>query len=123
MHKSILSLALAALFTLPAVADDERVEHYRGEPAASLTEALGNLAEYNQQLRALVDKGQLSGDDFHQIHQLTYTLENALGRLDDELDAMQEDLENIHLASERGEAGRILQAAPEYFRRSDELLQ
>lgn len=123
MHKTILSLALASLFTLPALADDDRVEHYRGEPANSLSEALANLAEYNEQLRAIVDQGELSGDDFHQIHQLTYTLENALGRLDDELEEMEEDLETIHIASERGEAGRIQEAAPAYFRRGDELLQ
>lgn len=119
--RTIVSLALAALLAAPALADDDRIEHYKGEPSRSLEEALHNLAEYNARLKAVLEGGEPSGDDFHNIHQLTYTLENALERLDDELDAMEDDLEIIHVASERGEVGKILGAAPAYFERADKL--
>ncbi|MAC34203.1 MAG: hypothetical protein CME38_11460 [Haliea sp.] len=116
-----LPLVFATLLAVPAFADDDRVEHYKGEPSRSLEEALQNLSEYNGRLKAVLEGGELAGDDFHDIHQITYTLENALERLEDELDAMEDDLEIIHQASERGEADKIEAAAPVYFERADKL--
>lgn len=119
--RPLLSLALTALIAVPAFADDDRIEHYQGEPSHTLEEALGNLGEYSARLQAVLAKDALEGDDFHTIHQLTYTLENALERLEEELDAMEDDLETIHVASERGEVEKIRKAAPEYFRRANAL--
>lgn len=116
-----LTLAALALTAAPTVADD-RPEHYKGEPSATLEEAFANLAEYNTRLRAILEQDEVQGDDFNEIHRLTYTLENALGRIEDELDEMEDDLEEIHLASEKGDSDRIAKHGPRYFDRADELL-
>lgn len=97
----VASLLLAA----PALA--ERPEHFQGKPAKSLVEALANLAEYNQKLHALLARDQLSAEDLQAVHQLTYTLENALERLDDEVDRLEDLLEEVHLASERLDAATV----------------
>lgn len=116
-----LTLAVLALTAAPVIADD-RPEHYKGEPSATLEEAFGNLAEYNTRLRAILDKGEVQGDDFNEIHRLTYTLENAMGRIEDELEELEDDLEEVHQASEKGDSKRIEKYAPRYFDRADQLL-
>jgi septal ring factor EnvC (AmiA/AmiB activator) len=115
-------LAALALAAAPVIADD-RPEHYKGEPSATLEEAFANLAEYNTRLRTILDKGEVQGDDFNEIHRLTYTLENALGRIEDELEELEDDLEEIHQASEKGDSKRIDKYAPRYFDRAEQLLQ
>lgn len=115
-------LAALALTATVAIADD-RPDHYRGEASATLAEAFANLAEYNLRLRAILDKGEVQGDDFNEIHRLTYTLENALGRIEDELEALEDDLEELHQGSEKGDGQRIETFAPRYFERAEELLQ
>ncbi len=121
--KQQLALTLAALvLTSASVFADDRPEHYKGEPSATLEEAFANLTEYNARLRAILDKGEVRGDDFNEIHRLTYTLENALERIEDELEEMEDDLEEVHQASEKGDSKRIEKYAPRYFDRADQLL-
>lgn len=100
--KAALALLLGSLAGF-AGADDDRVEHYKGEPAETLEQALSNFTEYNARLARILEKESLTAADMNDIHQLTYTLENALGRIDEEVDNLEEVLESVHLASERGE--------------------
>lgn len=116
-----LTLAALALTAAPVIADD-RPEHYKGEPSATLEAAFANLTDYNTRLRNILDKGEVQGDDFNEIHRLTYTLENALERIEDELEELEDDLEEIHQASEKGDSERIGKYAPRYFERADTLL-
>ncbi|MFC7160177.1 DUF6746 family protein [Pseudidiomarina halophila] len=90
------------LFTTTTVMaeQDERYEHYKGQPAKTLDQALFNLANYNEKMAELIKDGELSAEDMANIHQLSYTLENALQKLDKEVDTLQEVLEEVHLASE-----------------------
>ena len=69
----LLALGLAA----PAQAD-ERPDHYKGESSATLEQALANLSSHNTQLAAILAKDELGPEDTAKIHELTYTLENAL---------------------------------------------
>ncbi|PLW82360.1 hypothetical protein CWI75_11385 [Kineobactrum sediminis] len=118
----VFPLAVWVLFASQASADD-RPGHFRGEPSATLEEAFANLESYNARLRDTLDSGEVQGDDFNQIHLLTYTLENALERIESELEMLEESLEEIHIGSERGEPGRIDENAADYFSRADSLLK
>lgn len=104
MKRILATLGLATFITVavqPAQAQDEqRYEHFKGQPAKNLDQALFNLANFNAKLEEIMAKGELSPNDMATIHQLSYTLENALQRLDEEVDTMQEVLEEVHLASE-----------------------
>jgi hypothetical protein len=96
---------MALLYTSGLAASD--VDHYSGKEAKNLEQAVTNLREYNQRLADLLAKDELSNDDLAKVHRLSYTLENALGRIDEDLDTMAEDLEAVHLASERGETDTV----------------
>ncbi|SDS99870.1 hypothetical protein SAMN05216198_3373 [Halopseudomonas litoralis] len=82
--------------------DAERPAHFKGEPAETLQQAVSNLSEYNIKLDELLAKDQLTPMDMHEVHQLTYTLENALQKIQADLVETAEVLEEVHIASETG---------------------
>jgi len=84
----------------------DRVEHFEGKPAHSLAQAFQNLEEGNQALAQLL-KMPITAETSYEIHQLTYTLENALERIDDEMARLEDALETVHLASEANRAKRL----------------
>lgn len=105
MKLKLTVLALTAVIglhapTLQAEEEQQRYSHFKGQPAKNLDQALFNLANFNAKLAEIMAKDEFSPNDMATIHQLSYTLENALQRLDEEVDTMQEVLEEVHLASE-----------------------
>jgi len=82
--------------TLPVFADD-RPSHYEGEPAATLEQAVANFSEYNARLETILGRGELDSGDLHEVHRLTYTLENALEKLREEMEDLAEVLEEVHI--------------------------
>ena len=79
--KSLILAATLALVPLstPAWASGagERGAHFEGKPSATLAQAVANFNEYNLKLKAILD-GKVTDSDMAEVHQLTYTLENAL---------------------------------------------
>ena len=108
-HRWKLSAAALALFPVliapPALA--EQAQHYEGKEAETLSEAVQNLRAYNERLARLLDKQDLSAAQMEEVHRLTYTLENALRRINDEIGTIAGHLETVHLASERREADTL----------------
>lgn len=101
-------LAAAALsFGVATMAKAESVEHFKGESAESLEEAVTNFKRYNQRLENLLKQDSMSADDVTKVHELTYTLENALAKINDELDKLAVKLEEVHLASEKYDADAV----------------
>lgn len=97
-----LLLALALALSWPALAsEDDRPDHYKGEQADTLAQAYENLARYNRKLATLLD-GELTPQTMAEIHQITYSLENALQRIKHEVSAVADTLEALHIASEQG---------------------
>lgn len=114
--KSITTWALlGALALATPVLADERPDHFEGEPSPTLEAALANLAEYNARLATLVDQDNLSAGELHQVHELTYTLENALERLDSERARLAELLEEVHQASERADVDTVKASGRAYL--------
>src|SRR5690606_30770368 len=56
--------------------------------------------EYSEKLRALLAKEELGAMELHEVHMLTYTLENALHKIQADLEQTAEVLEEVHIASE-----------------------
>ena len=101
-------LAAAALsFGVATMAKAETVEHFEGKNAESLEEAVTNFKLYNQRLESLLKKDSMSADDVTKVHELTYTLENALAKINDELGKLTVTLEEVHLASEKYDADAV----------------
>lgn len=103
------NLLLTALCTglLATTAHAESPDHFSGEPSRTLEEAITNLGNYNARLTELLAKDELSNRDLGTVHELTYTLENALARIDAEVDTMAASLEEVHLGSERVDRKRV----------------
>lgn len=122
--KHLTSLLAAPLlaFGLSATAlADERPDHFEGEKAATLDEALSHLATYNAELEAILARDELGPEDTAKIHELTYTLENALERIDAEVEAMAESLEEVHVASERYQVETVRTQGRRYLDASSKL--
>ena len=101
-------LAAAALsFGVATMAKAEAVEHFEGKNAESLEEAVTNFKRYNQRLESLLKKDSMSADDVTKVHELTYTLENALAKINDGLGKLAVTLEEVHLASEKYDADAV----------------
>ncbi len=125
-----LSFAFAAA---PALAHDdgkkdhkheeqERPDHYKGKPSENLVQALNNLREYNKLLKAEL-QGEVTPQNMAEIHQLTYTLERALERLDDEIDEMKDVLEEVHLGSEHMDFDKVKKNGAKYLESSNQLVE
>ncbi|MFN2362388.1 MAG: DUF6746 family protein [Marinobacter sp.] len=117
MRKQILALLTCAALTLPVSSFAEEVEHYEGKESATLKEAVANFSEYNKKLEEVLS-GDLDAEAMNEIHQLTYTLENALGKINEEFDGLAVTLEEIHLASERADKEDVASNGKSYLETS-----
>ncbi|MCD8512019.1 MAG: hypothetical protein LRY63_00190 [Nitrincola sp.] len=101
MRKLILSVALSGFFATSVMASG--VEHFKGLPAETLEQAVANFAEYNQKLAAVL-AGDIDNQAMVEVHELTYTLENALEKIHAEVAELVDTLEDLHVASEKFDA-------------------
>jgi hypothetical protein len=100
----------------------EDYEHSKGLPAETLEQALENYDVYNQKLSDMLAQ-ELTPESMHEIHMLSYTLENALERIEHTLDQHQEDLETVHKASEHMKADKVIEYGQKYLETSNALRQ
>lgn len=121
MKLSFPALAMAATlaFSVNSFATD-RVEHFKGVPSPDLATAVKNFSEYNDLLAKELD-GELTPQALAEIHQLTYTLELALEKIGDEVKALADTLEEIHVASETSEPEKLAEEGKKYMQVVNEL--
>ncbi|MDO6441854.1 DUF6746 family protein [Marinobacter sp. 2_MG-2023] len=118
--RNISAITASLLIALPALASD--TDHFKGKAANTLEQAVSNFSEYNQKLEEVL-AGDLSPEAMHEVHQLTYTLENALQKLDDEIDELEETLEKVHKASEHADPDTVRSAGKEYLVNSRKIVK
>lgn len=122
--RSFLSLILAAGFLAqPALADSDRPDHYKGEPSETLEQAVKHFSEYNAKLEAALASENLDLAKLDEIHQLTYTLENALNKIKADLGELSDTLEAVHKSSEHGDAETAKREGANYLRVSRTLVK
>ncbi|RFA29308.1 hypothetical protein CAI21_09530 [Alkalilimnicola ehrlichii] len=114
-------LATALLMTATATAG-ERVDHFQGLPAESLEQAVANFSEYNVRLAAILENDTLTAEDMHRIHELTYTLENALEKINADLTALADTLEELHVASETAQYEAAQQFGAAYLEKARKVI-
>lgn len=116
MRKMTLFVAGLLASGLSTVAQaEERPSHFKGKPAETLEQAVANFSEYNGKLAELLVKETLSPHDLYQVHELTYTLENALEAINAEFIELARTLEAIHVASESGDAKKTKEEGARYL--------
>lgn len=120
--KLFYAAVAAALLSVQPAISDETIDHYAGEPAETLEQALANLSDYNGRLEQILAQDSLSTNDMEDIHQLTYTLEVALAKLNAEGAALAETLEQVHLASEGSDVPALRAVASEYLATAQQIV-
>lgn len=121
MKLSFPALAMAATLAFSANSfATERVEHFKAVPSPDLAAAVKNFSEYNDLLAKQLD-GELTPQTLAEIHQLTYTLEVALEKIGDEVKALADTLEEIHVASETSEPEKLAEEGKKYMQVVNEL--
>ncbi len=102
-------------FSLMNISYADPVEHFQGKEAESLAQAVSNFSKGNQRLDKLLKQASLSAGDIAAIHKLTYTLENALAKINADLDQLALTLEELHLGSEDNDAERVKKEGDKYL--------
>jgi len=100
-----------------------RPDHYEGKPAETLEQAVANFSEYNTKLEAILAKNELSARDLNEIHQLTYTLENALEKINMEFSDLADVLEEVHVASETAGYDAVKERGQAYLETARQLVE
>lgn len=122
MRLTYLATPIAlALFALTATAQE--VDHYEPVPSETLAEAMENLATYNARVEEVLARDELSVSDMEEIHQYTYTMEQAVARIATSMEEIAELLEEVHLASEGDDADDLRQKAEAYLERNAPLTE
>lgn len=116
-----LTLTAALLSSGTVCATDSRPAHFKGVASADLASAMKNLAEYNRRLSTLLAKKTLTPEDLTAVHQLTYTLENALERISEDVDDLTETLELVHVASETAQPETVQKEGAKYLKAANVL--
>lgn len=114
---TLAALGLLVPLSLPVQAGDE-VSHYIAKPSETLEEAVENFVTYNRMLRDVMARDPLNVEDMEEVHELTYTLELALAKINEEMGALPALLEEVHLSSEGDDATVLREAAAPYLARA-----
>jgi hypothetical protein len=120
MNRTLRLIALsAALILAPGASADgkapERVAHHQGKQAAGLAEAVANLREANIRLAELLG-GEVGEYDIHDIHSLSYTLEESLAKIRKDIEHLQEEVESMHFYSEGLKRDEVIRHGNAYLR-------
>lgn len=100
----------------------EKIHEQLARLADTLEEAVANFSEYNHKLEAILD-GDLTEEAMVEIHELTYTLENALAKINAELTHLADTLEELHLASEEYDTETAMNKGREYLSVAREVIE
>jgi hypothetical protein len=100
---TLIALAAAcAMLAAPLHAADPappRVDHYQARQADGIAETVANLKEANRKLAELLG-GEVDEYAMHDIHSLSYTIEESLLRLANELRQLHGIAGDMHFATE-----------------------
>lgn len=113
--KKLLISSILLLGASQAAYADKNYNHFPSLASNDVKTALCNISRYNAKLAAITNKAELSNEDMVKVHELTYTLENAVNFLRETLEQVSIDLEEVHKASERLEPRTIKSAGQRYL--------
>lgn len=123
MQLTTFALVVCLVATSAFALADDRPEHYSGEKVETLEGALENLREYSGRLASIVQGDDFGADRLQSVHEITYSLENALERIEKELEQLAETLESVHIASEHGDTDTVSRDTAVFIEKTRVLLQ
>jgi hypothetical protein len=124
MKNTVVMIGMAFFLGHAAVTmAGEKSGHFKGKPAETLEQAVSNFSEYNQKLSSILNQDNLSPQDMQQVHELTYTLENALGKINATMTELAETLEAVHVSSETGDTEGTKTEGLRYLDTANQIIQ
>ncbi|MCC6921603.1 MAG: hypothetical protein IT525_00840 [Nitrosomonas sp.] len=123
MKKNVMVLAVVLLGYSAFAAADEQSGHFKGKPSETLEAALSNFTEYNDKLAAILKQDKLNPVDMQNIHELTYTLENALEKINASMIELAALLEAVHVGSESGDTAATQAEGARYLDRARQMIK
>jgi hypothetical protein len=130
MKPFILSLLIALLTLGIAHAEEEQetalveqLEEAEGQPMDTLQEAMDALELRNDLLGVLLEKEDMTDADLAIIQQLTDTIENALAKIDEELDIMRDQVQTVSESADGQDQQRVRESGKDYLERINTLMQ
>jgi len=122
MKNLVLATATFAALAFSSATFASGADHFEAKESKTLKEAVANFSEYNKKLEDVL-AGELTPQAMNQVHELTYTLENALGKISEEFEGLAVTLEEVHLSSERMETDKVQEYGEQYLNTSREVIQ
>ncbi len=108
-----LSLVSYTAMAKDNVQDETSIQHYEGVKIANSAEAIDILKSNNAKIAAILKADTASDSDLESIHEISYSLENAIDKMiadkaaeQSKLDAVDEAVQAIHHASENHEEAK-----------------
>ena len=123
LRQSLPPALLLLGFLGSSASADERPDHFKGLVPATPAEAVQNFSAYNTRLEELLAREKLSAADLSAVHEMTYTLENALAVIDEELGNVAVLLEELHVASEESGANDVRTRGEAYLAKAREIIE
>lgn len=123
MKKTIFLIVMLFLVHSSAVIAEEKSGHFKGKPSETLEEAVRNFSEYNKKLSKILSQDSLSPMDMQQVHELTYTLEDALEKINTTMTELAETLENVHVGSETGDVETTQKEGAHYLETARQIIK
>jgi len=114
-NRSLLCISLATAILVGAAFAEETPSHYAAEPSETLEQAVANFVTYSALVEEVLARDPLTTDDMEKVHELTYTLEEALARMNAELASLPDTLEVLHKVSEGDDAEKMRTAATAFL--------
>ena len=118
LHTSTLALALSFASNVFA----ESPAHFEGQTFTDLSEAVKVFNDYNKRFENKLE-GELNGLDLHEIHELTYTMENAVAYITQSMYTVAEELEAVHQATEISNADVVRESGKKYLELSRQIVR
>ncbi|KAA0010391.1 hypothetical protein F0A17_18190 [Billgrantia pellis] len=93
----------------------EELEQSQGQSVETLQDAVDALELRNDLLDVLLTKEELTEGDIAIVQQLTETIENALAKIDEALDAMSDQVQEVKAGAESTDVERIRENGKAYL--------
>ena len=115
LSTALLMALLATMAVRSVAADGNRPQHFEGQKFETWQQAQTALNLANQELKALTEQPELSIQESVKIHQLSYTMENALQFMRKQIVETELILEELHLSSESPNLEQTRKLAEQYL--------
>jgi hypothetical protein len=122
MKKLLVTLSVVLFTQIPTAGAEGKNNHFPSLESHDVQTALCNIQTYNEKLTAITSQPELTALDMVKVHELTYTLENAVNFLKVSLEDVSVDLEEVHMASEKLDQDTIKLSGQKYLTTTSLLL-